>query len=554
MNMQRNPAPGRAHAHATRRPRLARAFVALCAAAAVAWCVVALAPGAAQAAPRARNDGRPPGGNIQNPAVREVDIAEPATVRIGTEEHATLSLKLCSTSVTLPVAGGSYDLAGTGSGAFISANGDILTADHVVHVPDDEVALFAAQDIADVLNHAGTYDPGCAATVPVTATDIINGNFPINFTAHVLDSRTIVWQSTAFTGKPPSNVIKEATNFPATLVTSSSFTAMDIAIIHVNLTDTPSIALGDSDQVGVEDPLTVIGFPGNGDVNDNAINFLTPSVNNVNVSAVKVSDDNSQLLQVGGNVEHGDSGGPVLDANGHVVGIVSFAGPDTPGDTSFLRTSNNALLLARDKSLNLAPGQFQTRWAHAFDEYASTAKGHWHQAAKELDALALADPNFKAIAAYQNYAHTAAATEVLPVKPAPGPDPRLILAAAAGGGVLLLLLLVLLIVLLARRRQRRKLVRAAATIPPAMPGGAMPEAVAPQPGWPPAPYPGAMPPAGDPGVPVGSSAPGGWSSYTPGYPPGGAQGPYRGMYTPTPAPAEQAPSGDGPTTPPERTW
>jgi S1-C subfamily serine protease len=531
---------------------VARTLPALVTLAALAWCAVA--PSTALAQPRTPADGRPPGGNLQNPAVRALDIAAPATVRIGTEAHATLALQLCHATVTLPVAGGSYHVAGTGSGAFVSANGDILTADHVVHVPNDEVAAFAAQDIADVLNHAGTYDPGCAASSVVTAADVVDGVLPIIFTTHVLDTRTIVWQSTAFTGPPRSAAIQDATSYLATVVTNSDYTARDIAIIHVNLRDTPSLALGNSAEVAIEDPLTVIGFPGNGDVNDNAINFLTPSVNNVNVSAVKVSDNGSQLLQVGGNVEHGDSGGPVLDAAGHVVGIVSFAGPDAPGVTSFLRTSNDALTLLKDKSISLAPGQFQTRWAHAFDQYASSARGHWHLAAQELDTLAQDYPEFKAIALYQNYAHAAAATEVLPAKPEPGPDPRVVLAAAAGGAGLLVLLLVIVIVLLVRRARRRALSRQALArvAPGSMPGalgGALPATSAP-PGWQPAPYPGGWPGGAPAYPPSGPQGP-----YPSAYPPSGPQGAYPGAYSPAPPATGSAASTSAPTAPPpERSW
>jgi S1-C subfamily serine protease len=527
-----------------RRSYPARVLAALAALTALAWCAVA--PATALAHPRTRGDGRPPGGNMHEPAVRELDIAEPATVRIGTEVHATLALQLCHVTVTLPVAGGSYDIAGTGSGAFVSANGDILTADHVVHIPSDEVAVIAAQDIADVLNRAGAFDPGCAASAPVTATDIANGDFPIKFTSHVLDTRTIVWQSTAFTGPPRSAVITDAESYPATVVTNSSYTALDIAIIHVNLRDTPSITLGNSAEVAIEDALMVIGFPGNGDVNDNAINFLTPSVNNVNVSAVKVSDNGSQLLQVGGNVEHGDSGGPVLDASGHVVGIVSFAGPDAPGVTSFLRTSNDALALLKDKAIDLTPGQFQTRWAHAFDQYASTARGHWHQAARELDALAQDYPSFKGVTLYQNYAHTAAATEVLPAPPEPGQDPRILFAAVAGGGLLIVLLVILMIVLLVRRGRRQALARMALArvapgSVPAVPGGAIPASGAPQPGWPPAPYAGGWP-AGAP-------------TYPPRAQPGAYPGAYSGAYPAAPA-ANEPPSYTGAPAapPPERSW
>jgi S1-C subfamily serine protease len=550
MTTHRTAVPGRAYLDPARwRSQVAHALPALVALAALAWCAVA--PGAALAHASTPADGRPPGGNVQNPAVRELDIAEPATVRIGTEAHATLALQLCHATVTLPVAGGSYLVAGTGSGAFVSANGDILTADHVVHVPSDEVAVFAAQDIADVLNHAGNYDTGCAASSMVTAADIVNGDFPINFSTHVLDTRTIVWQSTAFTGPPRSSAIQDVTSYPATVVTNSAYTELDIAIIHVNLRDTPSIALGNSAEVAIEDPLTVIGFPGNGDVNNNAINFLTPSVNNVNVSAVKVSDSGSQLLQVGGNVEHGDSGGPVLDAAGHVVGIVSFAGPDTPGVTSFLRTSNDALTLLKDKGISLAPGQFQTRWAHAFDQYASNARGHWHLAAQELDTLAQDYPEFKAVALYQNYAHAAAATEVLPAKPEPGPDQRVVLAAASGAVLLMLLLVIVLLVRRSRRQalSGQALARVAPDSMPGAPGGALPATSAPA-GWQPAPYPGGWP-GGAPAYP-----PSGPQGPNPGaYPPSGPQGAYPGAYPLAPATTEPtAPSGMPAASPPERPW
>ena len=104
------------------------------------------------------------------------------------------------------------------------------------------------------------------------------------------------------------------------------------------MNDTPSITLGDSTNVEPQDQLTIIGFPGNGDIPtaNNAttlsqavnpsIGFFTASVNKVYVSALKPYTSGAPLIQVGGNVEHGDSGGPALDSNGNIVGIVSFGG------------------------------------------------------------------------------------------------------------------------------------------------------------------------------------------------------------------------------------
>src|SRR5204863_1360496 len=136
----------------------------------------------------------------------------------------------------------------------------------------------------------------------------------------------------------------------------------DVAIIHAPFTDTPSVQLGDSANVQQQDELTIIGFPGNADVNQNSLNdVLTLSINKIIVSAIKTTASGAKVIQVGGNVEHGDSGGPALDSNGNVVGVVSFGlnSPNSPGSTSFLQSSNSAQELITSLNLDTTPGAFQ---------------------------------------------------------------------------------------------------------------------------------------------------------------------------------------------------
>src|SRR5689334_13395341 len=77
-----------------------------------------------------------PGGNVTDPAVRAVDIAKPAVVRILTNISGQLMVNFSTGSVTFPQGGGKvYAGQLSGSGTFISANGDVLTADHVVNPP-----------------------------------------------------------------------------------------------------------------------------------------------------------------------------------------------------------------------------------------------------------------------------------------------------------------------------------------------------------------------------------------------------------------------------------
>lgn len=482
---------------------------------------LALVPHLAQAAARPTAP-RPPGGNFADPVVREVDIDQPAVVRVVTEELATLSVQLCTRAVTLPRSGGTYDIGATGTGAFITSTGEVLTADHVVELPDDEIVIFAAQDVADLLNNASAFDPGCQLQGgPVSASDIASGNVNVKFTAHVSNKRTGVWLSTGYTGPLKVTSLKEDPPKDARLITNSSYTQDDLAIIQVNMTDTPSIALDPSANVAVDDPLTVIGFPGNGDINENASNLLTASVNGVVVSAFKTNDNGSPLIQVGGNVEHGDSGAPVLDGGGHVVGIVSFAGPDPRGITTFLRASDTALALIRGHSIDMVPGRFQRQWSQAFHDYAATYDGHWHTAARELSVLAASYPEFKAISPYLTFAQSAAATEQTNSTAVAWDSPTVLAAAGALALAVVLALLSIAIWLFARRRRARSKpapVLAAAPYggypgayggPPA-PGMSAPYPQGPPSAYPPSPYqpnPFGMPPMQPPGYYSGGSSP-----------------------------------------------
>src|SRR5689334_15521385 len=87
-----------------------------------------------------------PGGNISDPVVRAVDIAKPSVVRIITTLPSHLIVHLSQGDATFPqqdstsqvAVNGAYMLQVSGTGAFITSQGDILTADHVVNPPKDQ--------------------------------------------------------------------------------------------------------------------------------------------------------------------------------------------------------------------------------------------------------------------------------------------------------------------------------------------------------------------------------------------------------------------------------
>lgn len=402
-----------------------------------------------------------PGGDVSDPVVRQVDIAQPAVVRIITTITGSLAVRFTPTSdpVTFPLSGGTYPIQLSGTGAFISSHGEILTADHVVNPPHDQEldqALYetAAQDIADYINtHLQPSQPFSPDDV-VAALEA--GEFS-STTAYGQPSSE-VFLSTAYTGSINAASLN---GVPAKdhatvdrIEAQSSFDAMDVAIVHVSgMDDMPSIQLDNSNQVQDLDNLTIIGYPGNGDLSNSPTDLLTSSVNKIYVSAIKTTDAGAPVIEVGGNVEHGDSGAPALDSNGNVVGIVSFGLSDANdiGLTTFLQASNSAETLIRSQGINTAPGPFEKAWSQAIDDYSSAVPGHWHKALQELQSLANNYTNFQGVTPYLTYAQSQAGHEQVPsTTGSTGASAALIV-------VLILLLLVILcavlFVLLRRRVQ-----------------------------------------------------------------------------------------------------
>ncbi|PWT71184.1 MAG: hypothetical protein C5B60_11235 [Chloroflexi bacterium] len=444
--------------------------------------------------------GRPPGGNFSDPAIRGVDIAEPAILRVATVYQGSITFLLCGRADTLPAGGKPLTIAGLGSGAFVSSNGDILTADHVVNIAKSDLdgAIFQilASEIASLLNA----NASCLNLVGTVTPDqisyqtIVDAGIPFTTTYSV--PQFLAWLNTSYTGpdangatnsSDPLSALMQAKHMTATLVGYSQFTENDLAVLHVNMTDTPSIPLGNSDNVAVEDRLTSIGFPGNGDASHPDATFdttdlVTPTVDSLDVVAIKSSDNGSSLIQASGALEHGDSGGPALDANGTIVGIVSYSGTDTPIGSFFLRSSNNARMLLATSGIDTRPGTFESLWRQAFLDYSSTSNGHWHTAASELDALSALYPSFQGVLPFKRYADQAEQTEFALV----GSGSNLV-AVISLVTALLALILLLLILFIRRGRQRRRSQHLPAGVPtPVFPGayGA----------YGPPGYPGALPP------------------------------------------------------------
>jgi S1-C subfamily serine protease len=179
--------------------------------------------------------------------VRVVQMVEPSVVTI-------------STTGTTGVGRRSGQFTGSGSGFIVSADGLILTNNHVV---------------------MGT------STVSVTLSD--------------------------------------GRELPATVVKTD--TTHDLALIKITASGLKPVTLGDSGTIQVGQLAIAIGSP-LGTFTDSVTSGIVSGLNRsitVGDSTSNFTEDLSGLVQTDAAINPGSSGGPLLDANGAVVGIVTAA-------------------------------------------------------------------------------------------------------------------------------------------------------------------------------------------------------------------------------------
>ena len=92
----------------------------------------------------------------------------------------------------------------------------------------------------------------------------------------------------------------------------------DLALLDLRASrEFESVALGDSDDIAVGEEVIAVGYP----LGENDMLLGSPSVTGGVVSAKRVSKSGVKLLQTDAAVNPGNSGGPLFDRDGRVVGV-----------------------------------------------------------------------------------------------------------------------------------------------------------------------------------------------------------------------------------------
>lgn len=172
----------------------------------------------------------------------------------------------------------------------------------------------------------------------------------------------------------------------------------DVAIVKIDGNNLPTVPLGNSDEVSVGEPITVIGYPGaatnatlSGLFNQHSI--FVPTVTNGRISAVKTDFRGTPVLQSEATINHGNSGGPAFDARGRVIGIATYSLNKAEGSVSglnFFVPINVANEFVRQAGADPKQGSFDALWDDAVDAYAGQ---HWWRAHELMGSVLEMMPN-----------------------------------------------------------------------------------------------------------------------------------------------------------------
>lgn len=206
-------------------------------------------------------------------------------------------------------------VGGAGSGAIISPSGYIVTNAHVVELSkleDQKIAEKAFDNLISQITgvFGGTEDKAREYMLKYTSYTKID-----KFVKVILPNTT-------------TQVDGEIKSYGAPVGEGK-----DVAVIKIEGKNYPTLQIGDSSKVQLQDSIWVLGYPGAADSSALSASALTvATITDGKVSAVdKKSTQGAPVLQISAASTHGNSGGPVIGEDGTIIGLLTFRGDTVNG-------------------------------------------------------------------------------------------------------------------------------------------------------------------------------------------------------------------------------
>lgn len=220
-----------------------------------------------------------------------------------------------------------------GSGFVITPDGYVVTNAHVIDADEESTKQsFAQQAFSKIINEdvaALEQSMGRKMNEEEAKAIVDAESWYFSQTLTVDDIQADYNVVLGVTGKKGEIV---AMTIPAKLVTRGNpIPGKDVAILkllekHIY----PTIRIGDDTQMSTGDPVYVLGYPGVATfhplISEESMSEATLTTGLV--SARKKVKDGWDVLQIDAAITHGNSGGPVMNDKGEVIGLATFGSAD----------------------------------------------------------------------------------------------------------------------------------------------------------------------------------------------------------------------------------
>jgi S1-C subfamily serine protease/rhodanese-related sulfurtransferase len=268
--------------------------------------------------------------------------AKPATVLIVSE---------VATEVTLDCGAGPRKVAPspfreTGTGWFIDSNGWVVTNAHVVQPAHLPPAWLINQQAQKAVVAACVHEElGKQGFAPGQRPDIeeelrrtaLARAYP---TARV-EAKPAIFILMANGFRLPAKVEKYSP--PVSTQTGAGvMSGRDLALLAVEASEMPAFKLAESKNVKIGDPIHILGFPGVVLSHEllNATAKVEASVTNGAISSFKQDVQNQAVIQTDAPAAWGNSGGPAVNGQGDIVGVLTFVSLSPGAEGSIVQGFN----------------------------------------------------------------------------------------------------------------------------------------------------------------------------------------------------------------------
>jgi serine protease Do len=351
--------------------------------------IVAGQPSAApSAAPPAAPTGAAPSGGggalpIQTAQSRASEMISPATVFVQIDWNAQVVLNDGS---VIPV---TWSMGCTGF--VVNPEGYIVTAGHCVDDGREGAQHDAVLNVVQKVVDSGRWS---AAEGKAILNEVDLGQYPLTVKGTLADSRPDrdVHVSVGG-GKAQSNGDVGKTGLSARVLDFRPSSAGDVALLKVEASNLPVATLAPKDSMQVGQPVLAVGYP-----LDLAANAKSTEIALTNRSGVINSLDTQGEHGSGGlyyetstTLNQGMSGGPVINLDGGVVGLASWASTTNTSQNYFIVPSLVINEMLAGKVTN-TPGRVDPLYRKGLDDYYA---GYYTDAIADFDQTLSIMPNLQ---------------------------------------------------------------------------------------------------------------------------------------------------------------